>query len=346
MREKIRILSFGLALWLLPLSTSVKAFSSLFVYGDSLSDTGNAFLGTGEVQEVPFGGLVPDRPYSVDNPDILPRLSNGPVWVEYLADDMGLSAEPFLGGGTNFAFGGALTGPQPTLPESSSPSLLEQLGLSQTVGDVSPDALYIVYGGGNDARRAAQQMLGGEEAEASATVEQGVTNLTQIVSFLASSGAENFLIPNLPDLGLTPEARRGSVGLAEASTTVSTEFNTLLAQALLQFQNEPINLSEVDTFEFTRNIINSPENFGLPASFNTTEPCIEPASVCDNPNERFFYDGIHPTTVGHREFAQVASQQLQPVPEPLQPVPEPSTLVGSLAVGLAAIWRRRKQRLN
>ena len=333
MSEKIRILSIGLALWLLPLSTSVKAFSSLFVYGDSLSDTGNALLGTGEIQEVPFGGLVPDNAYSSG------RLSNGPVWVEYLADDMGLSAEPFLAGGTNFAFGGALTGPQPTLPTSSSPSLVEQLGLSQTVGDVSPDALYIVYGGGNDARGAAQQILGGEEAQASATVEQGVTNLTQIVGFLASSGARNFLIPNLPDLGLTPEATRGLVGLAEASTTVSTEFNTLLAQALLPFENEPINLSEVDTFEFTRSIIASPENFGLPASFNTTDPCIEPASVCNNPDEYFFYDGIHPTTVGHREFAQVASQQLQPVPEP-------STLVGSLAVGLAAIWRRRKQPLS
>ena len=333
MREKIRILSVGLALWLLPLSTSVNAFSSLFVFGDSLSDTGNAFLATGEIQEVPFGGLVPNNAYSSG------RLSNGPVWVEYLADDMGLSAEPFLGGGTNFAFGGALTGPQPTLPESASPSLLEQLGLSQ-IGDVSPDALYIVYGGGNDARGAAQQMMGGQEAQASATVEQGVTNLTQIVGFLASSGATNFLIPNLPDLGLTPEATRGPVGLAEASTTVSTEFNALLEQALLAFQSDPtLNFTEVDTFEFTRNIIDSPENFGLPASFNTTEPCIEPASVCDNPDERFFYDGIHPTTVGHREFAQVASQQLQPVPEP-------STLVGSLAVGLAAIWRRRKQRLS
>ena len=329
-----------MALWLLPLSTSVNAFSSLFVFGDSLSDTGNAFLATGEIQEVPFGGLLPNNAYSSG------RFSNGPVWVEYLADDMGLSAEPFLGGGTNFAFGGALTGPQPTLPESASPSLIEQLGLSQ-IGDVSPDALYIVYGGGNDARGAAQQMMGGEEAQAIATVEQGVTNLTQLVGFLASSGATNFLIPNLPDLGLTPEATRGPVGLAEASTTVSTEFNTLLEQALLPFQNEPtLNLTEVDAFEFTRNIIDSPENFGLPASFNTTEPCIEPASVCDNPDEHFFYDGIHPTTVGHREFAQVASQQLQPIPEPLQPVPEPSTLVGSLAVGLAAIWRRRKQRLS
>ena len=324
----------GLALWLLPLSTSVKAFSSLFVvYGDSLSDTGNAFLATGEVQEVPFGGLVPDNAYSSG------RLSNGPVWVEYLADDLGLSAEPFLSGGTNFAFGGALTGPQPTLPESASPSLLEQLGLSQTVGDVSPEALYIVYGGGNDARGAAQLRLGGQEAQASATVEQGVTNLTEIVGFLASSGAQNFLIPNLPDLGLTPEATRGPVGLAEASTTVSIEFNTLLEQALVPFQNEPINFTEVDAFEFTRSIVASPENFGLPASFNTTDPCIEPASVCDNPDERFFYDGIHPTTVGHREFAQVANQQLQPVPEP-------STLVGSLAVGLAAIWRRRKQTLS
>ena len=337
--KKIRILSFGLALWLLPLSTSAKAFSSLFVYGDSLSDTGNAFLATGEIQEIPFGGLIPDSAYSSG------RLSNGPVWVEYLADDLGmdLSAESFLGGGTNFAFGGALTGPQPTLPTSLSPSLIEQVGLFQAVEDVSPEALFIVYGGGNDARGAAQQLLGGLDAEASATVEQGVTNVTEIVSFLASSGARNFLIPNLPDLGLTPEATRGPVGLVEASTAMSTEFNTLLEQTLLSFQSDPtLNFTEIDTFEFTRSIVDSPENFGLLASFNTTDPCIETDSVCDDPDEYFFYDGIHPTTVGHSEFAQVASQKLQPVPELLQPVPEPSTLVGGLAVGLAAIWRRRK----
>src|SRR3954468_5021943 len=57
---------------------SASAFEHLVVFGDSLSDTGNAG-----------------------------RFSNGPVWVEYLADRLGLTLSPSQRGGSNFAVGGA-----------------------------------------------------------------------------------------------------------------------------------------------------------------------------------------------------------------------------------------------
>jgi len=81
------------------------------------------------------------------------RYSNGPVWVEQLADGLGLSATASRLGGTNYAYGGARTGP------AGSPfpfSLVDQLStyLGSTGGAASPDALYIVAGGGNDARDA------------------------------------------------------------------------------------------------------------------------------------------------------------------------------------------------
>ena len=54
------------------------AFDHMVVFGDSLSDTGNAG-----------------------------RFSNGPVWVEQLAASLNIALEPSLMGGTNFAIGGA-----------------------------------------------------------------------------------------------------------------------------------------------------------------------------------------------------------------------------------------------
>lgn len=48
---------------------------------------------------------VPESP-----PYFRGRFSNGPVWVEDLADRLALDLEPSLQGGTNFAFGGAETG--------------------------------------------------------------------------------------------------------------------------------------------------------------------------------------------------------------------------------------------
>jgi len=50
-------------------ATAGPVYSSLFVFGDSLSDGGNAFLRT--------GGLFPPPPYAQ-------RISNGPVAVEYI----------------------------------------------------------------------------------------------------------------------------------------------------------------------------------------------------------------------------------------------------------------------
>src|SRR5262245_61575441 len=65
-------------------------FSRIVVFGDSLSDTGNFFHLT--------GGLVPPSPYANG------RFSNGPLWVEYLADDLGMQLLPedvYAVGGAN-----------------------------------------------------------------------------------------------------------------------------------------------------------------------------------------------------------------------------------------------------
>src|SRR5688572_20221274 len=72
-------------------------FSSVVVFGDSTVDTGNLNLAT--------GGAVAGPPYFSG------RFSNGPAWVEVLAERLGLEAPaPCLIGGTNYAWGGAETG--------------------------------------------------------------------------------------------------------------------------------------------------------------------------------------------------------------------------------------------
>ena len=68
-------------------------FSALVVLGDSLSDNGNAG-----------------------------RFSNGPVWVEHLAEALGLELRPSRLGGTNHAVGGArATGGPHDLRDRASP---------------------------------------------------------------------------------------------------------------------------------------------------------------------------------------------------------------------------------
>jgi phospholipase/lecithinase/hemolysin len=77
----------------------VPSLSNLFVFGDSLSDSGNAGPLT--------GGAYTPAPY-VGN-----RVSNGPVAVEYLWQTFNpgnTDFKPSLKGGTNYSIIGATTG--------------------------------------------------------------------------------------------------------------------------------------------------------------------------------------------------------------------------------------------
>jgi phospholipase/lecithinase/hemolysin len=331
--QKRSLLCVGLLVGMLPSSALAVSFDSVFVFGDSLSDSGNVFLATGgETQTIPFGGLIPSRAYASG------RFSDGPVWAEILATNLGLNASPFLAGGTNFAFGGAQTGPLGTVPPTS-PSLLDQLAFFQgATGGVAPsDALYVVFGGGNDARVASFQRLSGDEAGANNTIAQGVNNLATIIGNLAAAGARNFLVPNLPNLGVTPEATRGPAGAPAIFTDVATDFNTLLDGVLGGFNANPaINLVAVDTFGFLSSITAAPGDFGLT---NGIDPCIDLTTVCANPSEFVFYDGIHVTTATHAAFAQFAGDQLNTAN-----VPESSTLLGIGSIVLLTLSQKRHQK--
>lgn len=328
--SKLPALSLGLALATIPVSASASTFSNLFAFGDSLTDSGNVAIATyPNYQPVPFGGLMPSLAYQSG------RLTNGPTWVETLAARLGVSASPYLEGGTNFAFGGARTGPLGTTPPTP-PSLLNQFALFQTsTGGIAPSsALYMVWGGSNNARDAAGQKLAGDSARASATLTGAVGDLITIIGGLKSAGAVHILVPNLPDLGLSPEATRGVSGASAAATAVSVEFNALLRNSLTTFRNDPtINLIEIDTFSYFASITNSPGSFSLT---NTTDPCVDLTTVCTNPDEYLFYDGLHPTAAVHRQFGEFVGTQVVVVPEP-------GGITGILLVtGIGALVTKRK----
>jgi phospholipase/lecithinase/hemolysin len=93
----------------------------MFVFGDSLSDSGNAAALT---QVAPGVSFFPrSQPSGISNPVGLPydyRFSNGPTAIEQLAGLLGtapsLPAWPTIpdNSNPNFAVGGAMTGPGPT----------------------------------------------------------------------------------------------------------------------------------------------------------------------------------------------------------------------------------------
>ncbi len=294
----------------LALVSSPSPFSGLVVFGDSLSDNGNLFALT--EQAYGPGNGFPPAPYYQG------RFSNGPVAVERLASGLGLSAGQFK----DLAIAGALTGTAGALGDGQGGSfgggMLQQLaGFQASLGGGLADAnaLYFVWGGANDLR-------GG------VSIATAIGNLSTIVSTLHTLGARKFLLPNLPDLGLTPEAREG--GYSGAATGVSNKFNDDLKVA---YDGLAANWTD-ETFYFfdaekiQRSITADAPSYGFS---NVSSGCLQtkPVSLCANPDSYLYWDQIHPTAAAH---AILGAQMLAAVPEPQTMLMMAAGLLGLLAV--------------
>lgn len=280
-------------------------FSTIYAFGDSLSDDGNAYLATGGTEPV-------SPPYDED-------FSNGPVWVEDLANMLGLPApEPSLAGGTDFAVGGAETGTEP-LHTATTGDLPSQFAafLAQDPHP-SANALYTVWAGSNDVLEALTAFAA-NPAEALADVQAAASNEASFVGELAADGARNILVLNVPDLGKTPAVMsEGSLASALGSS-LSALFDTDLDRALAAVVDQTrISLHLVDTYALIDQAVADPSRFGLT---NVTTPvwsgsytsATSGTLVSTNPavqNQHLFFDSLHPTETGQLAVAQAADKAL------------------------------------
>jgi phospholipase/lecithinase/hemolysin len=309
-------------------------YNGLYVFGDSLSDAGNAYQLT--------GGILPVSPVYSQG-----RFTDGDVWVQDLARRVGLGAvTPSLAGGNDFAFGGAQTGT--TLVHRGNPTDLNaQFAAYQAaVTDPKPNALYTLWIGSNDVD-ALVSALGDAALSPKATnigkaqvahnigaagintdIAQAVDNVGAVVDRLAASGMNNLLVLNVPDLSKTPNAIAAAALTANPMATLAEiqaltgRFDTALDKKLTMLsQTDGFTLSLVDIYGIVDQIAAHPAAFGLT---NSTDPCwtgnfTDAASgrVCSSPNSYLFWDNMHPTAAGHRLIANIALRSLPiAVPEP------------------------------
>lgn len=168
-------------------------FSALYVFGDSLSDTGNVSLAT--------SGLVPVSPPYANR-----SFSNGAVWAQDLAQSIGLPAlKPSLAGGTDFAYGGAHTGQ--TSEHTANPTDLSSQYDQFRVQVSSPQAgaLYAISIGSNDVLDVANDTSLTQDQQQT-DVAAAVNNEISTINAMVSRGTRNLLVLDVPDLGNTPRS--------------------------------------------------------------------------------------------------------------------------------------------
>ncbi|MDZ8056449.1 MAG: SGNH/GDSL hydrolase family protein [Aulosira sp. ZfuVER01] len=247
--------------------------NELYVFGDSLSDTGNIFKAT--------NGVYPPSP-----PYFQGRYSNGPVWVEHLSTKLGLNNTKNI----NFACGGATTisGNINGIPGA----LAQVYSYTKSQQKLNPNALYILWAGAND-------YLYGATNTSSA-----IANLSNAVQSLLTAGAKTVMVANLPDLGKIPATY--STFNSSNLSAVTNLHNLELAKSIDSLQQRfgfGNKIIQLDVNSLYREAISNPAKFDFT---NVTSSCLSNVTTCSNPDKFLFWDGIHPTTAAHRILADAA----------------------------------------
>jgi len=279
-------------------------YTGLVDFGDSLSDAGNSFALTGQ---------PPSPPYFQG------RASNGPVWVERLAPLLGVAVPTASTAGgptaTDFAFYGART------TGGSIPSVQQQVATYLAHATPTGSELFTLEGGADDFAAGALDPLAPANA------------IRDDIGTLIAAGGRNFVVLNLPPLGLTPLYR--NTPLQQTATNLSNAYDAALAAnlAALRAMHPEATIAEVDLDALFQQIIANPAAFGLS---NVTDPALQGTSPTPvaNPDQYLFWDEGHPTSTGQQLIAQAAATA----------VPEPAAVFGLVALAAWGTGRPRRHR--
>ncbi len=300
---------------LLPADPAAASAPQRFVvFGDSLSDPGNAFVLVRDVEVPPFDNLIPDAPYARG----ALHFSDGATWVEQLSilDHALPSTGPALLNPamfSNYAVGGARA------RHAGFFDLSTQVGLfvNDFSGRTPTEALYVVFVGGNDVRDALAALARDPTfATSLGILNAALTAIRDNLLTLRAAGASSFFVVNAPDVGLAPAVRLLGSAAQGAATFLAAQFNAGLEAILPGLESgSGLNIVRFDVFKALNDVVAAPEAFGLT---NVTQPCIavntNAQPFCANPGTFLFWDGIHPTVAGHRILAKRARAALNATP--------------------------------
>lgn len=303
--NKSSLLAVSVALCL---TAHAQNYSQVVVFGDSLSDTGNLAK---QINDNPVVSAFVGAAHNsfTTNPDT--------TWADVFASAYGLSAMPNNNGaltGTNYAVGGAKSQNNDTMAFGmiSIPSVRQQVDyhLNANNQKADPNALYVVWVGANDLFEASKKS---SALEVLTDIRTASLGQVADINRLHEAGATKILVPNLPDVGVTPRSV-ANPSTAQQATLASTIYNNTLFS---QLNTSNANVIPANTFALLQEAVAHKEAFGFSNvsegackninAITSSLGCGEgnwQATGANANNTHAFADDIHPSGRTHRILAQ------------------------------------------
>ena len=275
-------------------------YSSVTFFGDSLTDGGY-------FSPITQGKLgIKESGQFTTNPDN--------VWATSFAEQLGTTAVPivYLGNqaGNNYAIGGARAGKDivntdfgVNVPVAS---VNTQVNGYLANKKVDSNGMYVVWGGANDLLAAAAN-----PANAINTISSAAGSQVAAIKALKDKGANYILVPNIPDIGLTPTAIAAGAGFQSSGTMLANLYNQTMYSGAVA---TGANIIPLDTFSLLQQVAAKPKAYGFTnmtqKACNTSSSLLCGSSnlVVPGANESYFFaDGIHPSGRAHQMIADYAS---------------------------------------
>ncbi|MEN3030355.1 SGNH/GDSL hydrolase family protein [Chromobacterium amazonense] len=272
-------MSYNHTIWTLDSAAQGSAINKLIVFGDSLSDTQNMY-GASQWK------LPTAQSWYIG------RFSNGRVWVEHLAEQLGL---PIY----NWAIGGAAADKHLVVP-----GLLQEVDswtqyMQKAPGYRAENTLFTMLIGGNDLLNYGR------------SVDQVIADQGKALEKIIAAGGRNIVVLNLPDLSRTPSGSSG--GKAAQLAQQVKDYNAKLAALVANLQQKHgagLKLRLFDAYGMFNDLLANPAKYQVS---NTTQSCLNvaanaslpyisaqtPRPECGNADAYVFWDNLHPTTHTH-----------------------------------------------
>ncbi|KAI5477127.1 hypothetical protein MNV49_006855 [Pseudohyphozyma bogoriensis] len=257
-------------------------FTKVVCFGDSLSDAGNG------------AWVFTNKTWPKDPAYVGHRFTNGPVYSEYIAQQLMLPLVSYATGGASISHRvSSMSGEHGMLPVDC---IIDQIAKYSVGKEDESSTLFIIYAGANDAYFS----VIGEKGSGPDLV---VNDLDEAVRDLMKIGGKTFIVPTLPPIG---ENYPYANALPDAAPLMLS-FSTGLRKFLFQWAKKTPGVAIADFYTLFNNLMNHPEDHGFdPTKLKTG--CIK--ERCEHWQQYVWFDDYHPTTYVHHLMANESLRAL------------------------------------